>query len=110
MILRIRIAQLVTMSAEVFVVFLGDGLTDIRILEHKALVELVLQPVHFAPDNIQQRLVIDQDFDAILFDLFIQRRRLIHIFQMVCQPGASLRVRAYPYELRFLLFEKLSQM
>lgn len=85
-------------------------LTDVRVLEHEPLVELVRQPIHLAPDNIQKRLVIDQNLHTILLHLLVEHRRFINIFQVICQPGAALRPCANPYEFRLGLIEQLSQM
>lgn len=85
-------------------------LTDVWVLEDEALVQLILQPVHLAPDNVQQRLVVDQHLGAILLHLFVERARLVHILEVICQPRASLCLCAYPDELWLGQFEQFAEV
>ncbi len=59
-------------------------LTDVRIPEHKSLIQLVFHPVHLAPDDAEQRFAIDQDLDPILLYRLVKFSRFVHIFEVIC--------------------------
>lgn len=83
---------------------------NIWVLEHKALIQLVLQPIHLAPNNVQKRLVIDQNLNTVLLYLLVEHGRLIHVLQVISESGTPLRPCTNPYKLWFGLVEQLPQV
>lgn len=58
-------------------------LTYVRIAKYEPLVELVLDPIHFAPDDAEQRLAVDQDLYTILLYLLVKSSGFVDIIEVV---------------------------
>ncbi len=65
----------------------GARLTYVRVPEEEALVKLVLDPVHLAADDAEEGLAVDQDADAVLLDLLVERARAVDVLEVVGQPA-----------------------
>lgn len=76
--------------------FLGD----VRIPKHELLRERVLMPVHLRPDDAKERLRVNQHLDPVLLDHLVKLPRLVNVFEVVRQAGASPIADSDPDQLR----------
>ena len=53
------------------------------------MTELVLNPIHLAPDDAEKRLAVDQHPHAVLFHRFVEAARLVDVFEVICKPAAA---------------------
>lgn len=82
-------------------------LTYVWIAKDKATAQFILDPVHLAPDDAEECLAIDQNFDAILFDRLIEHAGLVDIFKVVCEAATAPVPDPDPDELRIGLVQEL---
>lgn len=85
-------------------------LTYIRVPENEPLVQLVLHPVHFASDDAEKGLAVDEHLDPILLDLFVKGGWLVDILEMICESAASPIAHANSNQLRLGSFDKVAQV
>lgn len=83
---------------------------DIRIAKLETLVEIILDPVHLAANNTEQRFAVNQNPNSILLNSLVVRPGLVHVFEMVRQPAASAIAHSNLDELRVIVLKKLAQM
>lgn len=62
---------------------------DVGVAENESSAQLVLLPVHFAADNTEQSLAVDEDLDAVLLDYLIELSRLLHVLQVIGETRAA---------------------
>ena len=60
-------------------------LTYVGILEDKALIQLVLYPVHLAPYDAEQGFTVYQDLHAILLHSFVEGARFRNVLEVIRQ-------------------------
>lgn len=81
-------------------------LGNIRIPKHKPRAQLILYPIHLAPNDTEQRLTINQHLNAGLLYRFIEASRFIHVLQMIRETGAPPVLHPNPNEFGFGLVEQ----
>ena len=81
--------------------------TDIRVPEHEPLVQLVLDPIHLAPDDTEQSLAVDQHFHPILLHRLVERARSVHVLEMVRQARTPPVLDPYPDHLGLWLGKQI---
>lgn len=80
-------------------------LTNVGIREDESLTERILHPIHLAANDAKQGLAIDQDFNAILLNRFVERARLVNVLEVVGQATAAAVLDTHLYELGIWLIE-----
>lgn len=58
----------------------GGPRTDVGVAKHKPLVQFILHPIHLAPNDAEERLAVDENFDPVLFDRFVECAGFLHVF------------------------------
>lgn len=75
-------------------------LLDIRVVEDKLARNLVLLPIHLAPNYTKECLAVNEDLYAVLFDDLVELARFVDVFEMVGHPCATFVAHSDTNEFR----------
>ena len=78
-------------------------------MEDKLLVELILNPVHLASDDAEERLAVNQDLDTILLDHFVELSWLVDVLEVVGETTAPTVLDSDLDQLWLWLIEQVTQ-